>query len=81
MSAPLDDGGPSVFGMSLRDWFAGQVIAGWGEGYHALAVGARPDAQAIAATAYELADAMIVERKKKGLPYQERPGDRDKSQE
>ncbi len=52
-------------GMSLRDWFAGQALAGmigangpgdtpWAQDPHTL----------VAATAYALADAMIAERSK-----------------
>lgn len=54
-------------GMSLRDYFAGQVLAGWNEGYHSIAwkVGEEtPGLIAIAATAYQIADAMLREREK-----------------
>jgi hypothetical protein len=48
-------------GMSLRDWFAGQMLAGWA---------ADPDASLswedddVAARCYEVADAMLAERDK-----------------
>lgn len=42
-------------GMSLRDYLAGQAIAGRADG---------GNAQAISEMAYELADAMLVERSK-----------------
>lgn len=65
MDKPIDDGGPAfpaetfdVGGMSLRDWFAGQALAG---------ICADPNAggsnKAIAVTAYSLADAMLEARK------------------
>lgn len=49
-------------GMTLRDWFAGQVItafAAYGPKGHA-------PAQMVAAAAYEIADAMLAERAKAG---------------
>lgn len=44
-------------GMTLRDWFAGQALAGW------LADGAE-DHRNAAKHAYLFADAMLLERKK-----------------
>jgi hypothetical protein len=63
----MKDGGPAfpVYGseklytpegMSLRDWFAGQVLAGWSEGELII----EPDAAA--AYCYALADAMLKAR-------------------
>ena len=49
-------------GMSLRDWFAGQCLSGhiaW-EGLEGI------DAELIAACAYEMADALLAQRAKKG---------------
>lgn len=64
-------------GMTLRDWFAGQALAGWMAGY-----GPQSDhpctlddirrengehsqlAQNIARCSYQLADAMLAERRK-----------------
>jgi hypothetical protein len=75
MSQPIDDGGPAFpcealadyrdteatkfKGMSLRDWFAGQALAGlvFHNDY-----GARSDDE-IANGAYAYADAMIAARK------------------
>lgn len=44
-------------GMSLRDWFAGQALAGMG-------IIADAEAWKLAAWAYETADAMLAEREK-----------------
>lgn len=69
----LQEGHP---GMELRDWFAGQVIAGWGETYHGLAFNLRQQTNAaepfrspgdygpaeIATVAYQIADALVSER-------------------
>ena len=77
MSETINDGGPAFPvettstpyspGMSLRDWFAGQALAGMLSG---------PDSppaetweemvQHISATAYDYADAMIAARSKGG---------------
>jgi len=57
---PISYDGPSVdLGMSLRDWFAGQALAGTSllQAYHN-----RPDL--LAQHAYEYADAMLAEREK-----------------
>lgn len=49
-------------GMSLRDWFAGQVLAGvTANNLHEDATNAK-----LAAVAYEMADAMLAERAKRG---------------
>lgn len=66
-----DDGGPafpgdggSIFcGMSLREWFAGQALAGMAKVYyHDDDPGV--NTEHIAVTAYEIADAMLAERAK-----------------
>ena len=71
----IDDGGPAfpvsdmapAFGMSLRDWFAGQALPA---AMAAQVVATRQgstyaDAEAFAAnTAYHLADAMLAARRK-----------------
>ena len=45
-----------IGGLRLRDWFAGQALAGLMAGME------RPDDNLIAKTAYELADAMLAAR-------------------
>lgn len=70
MSTPIDDGGTAFpvaagvfhdgrWGMSLRDWFAGQALASgkWIYG--------RDEREITAAACYEVADAMIAERREK----------------
>lgn len=54
---------PHNDGMSLRDYFAGQVLAGWTETYHRL-TGANGwyGAETVAETCYRIADAMLKER-------------------
>ena len=47
-------------GMSVRDWFAGQALAGWLAG---LPVDAAVRAPNVASFAYEIADAMLAARK------------------
>jgi hypothetical protein len=72
MSAQIDDGGPafpepsrswqySSNGMSLRDWFAGQALAGILMNYTTQKFGATE--QTAAEYAYRYADAMIAARK------------------
>jgi hypothetical protein len=72
----LTDGGPAFpqntvrstlveQGMSLRDYFAGQVLAGWGETYHRITDrSSNYGAREIARTAYSIADALLTEREK-----------------
>jgi len=57
-------------GMSLRDYFAGQVIPHVLTGNITAIVhgGASQEPDAMARDAYKLADAMIAEREKKGAP-------------
>lgn len=64
----FDDGGPAFptqntsegyRGMSLRDWFAGQALAG------CVAADDESPVGRIAADAYAFADAMIAERRKR----------------
>jgi hypothetical protein len=69
-----EDGELARFGgMTLRDWFAGQVVAGWGQGHHVASINLDPRAdfpdslpddaryaQRMAAFAYKVADAMIA---------------------
>lgn len=50
-------------GMSLRDWFAGQAMAGWLACY---APGDAVKAPGVARFAYEIADAMLAARTKGG---------------
>ena len=47
-------------GMSLRDWFAGQALAGWIASYGP--EDGRPNPGACASIAYQVADAMIAAR-------------------
>ena len=54
---PLESDYGSQSGMTLRDYFAGQVIVG---------TLACVDAEHEAKTAYQIADAMIAERAKQG---------------
>lgn len=56
---PRDDFHSGVPGMSLRDWFAGQAMAGWLASFGPDA-GCR--ASGVADFAYEIADAMLVAR-------------------
>ena len=50
-----------VDGMSLRDWFAGQVVAGYMAGAGHNADMSMPD---LAEHVYQMADAMLAEREK-----------------
>lgn len=54
-------GSPKVNGMTLRDWFAGQVLASCARYW---IVEARASDSEVAKWAYETADAMIEERSK-----------------
>lgn len=60
----LDVGQVSFAGMSLRDWFAGQALAGGTLGERHPNGGSQTDQtpQAIARDAYRIADAMIAAR-------------------
>jgi hypothetical protein len=49
----------SAFGMSLRDYFAGQVLAGWCVSERTLG----DHADEVAKTSYKFADAMLRARK------------------
>lgn len=81
----IDDGGPAFpraadtfhdhrDGMSLRDWFAGQIMNGFASDMSDAAVARRPGEASelfrsrywadCARTAYEVADAMLAERAK-----------------
>ena len=69
MSTCIDDGGPAFpnsndvcgcYGMSLRDWFAGQALAG---AIH-IRASSPDDRFAFAAAAYAISNAMIAERAK-----------------
>lgn len=55
----LADDGWAQSGMTLRDWFAGQALAGW---LAALPLGARVAPEEIASDMYMLADAMLRAR-------------------
>jgi len=53
-------------GMSLRDYFAAQVVAGWNESYHGMAFvfhSSAPEPSEVARLAYEIADQMLEARK------------------
>ena len=77
MSAPIDDGGPAFpmqvklangtdnyRGMSLRDWFAGQAMAGILFISNSVKNESKqPAEKLIATTAYLMADAMLAARK------------------
>jgi len=62
---PYPSDGVGYEGMSLRDWFAGQALAGWLASYgdtpkHPATVDGKGDA--VAANSYALADAMLAAR-------------------
>lgn len=67
MSAPINDGGPAfpviycTEGMSLRDYFAAQALAGMLQNYTTQKFGVGE--QTCARGAYEFADAMLAARK------------------
>jgi len=53
--------------IELRDWFAGQIAAGIASGYAAESLTprvARKDGPSMAESAYALAEALLVERKR-----------------
>jgi len=55
-----DGDSPPVLGMSLRDWFAGQIAAGMAA--HSGTAGVSYGPHDIAGRAYQVADAMIKAR-------------------
>ena len=73
MSTPINDGGPAFpyretensgqywhhYGMTLRDYFAGQALAGVLSDWHPTAT------RQTASQAYEIADAMLAAREAK----------------
>ena len=78
MSTPIDDSGPAFpvsndannngqLGMTLRDWFAGQALAGLlsnsSPGSNRVLLGGKQLAMDMAEASYAYADAMIRERK------------------
>jgi hypothetical protein len=81
MSNKLDDGGPAFpgdaagvgfqgipnqRGMSLRDWFAGQVLGGLVAQTAGVFENTDEYAQAVAHGSYAIADAMLAAQKGKG---------------
>lgn len=54
----------SSAGMTLRDYFAGQALAGLASATNDQGDWTGADAQSVAHTAYEIADAMLAERAK-----------------
>ena len=58
----------SSSGMTLRDWFAGEALAGWLASFTDTACphpGETPESAArVAASSYAMADAMLAERSK-----------------
>jgi hypothetical protein len=60
--------GTTHYGMSLRDWFAGEALNGWLTGWGALGtfdVSPEMDMNQAAGFAYHMADIMLEERVKK----------------
>ena len=51
--------GEPIAGMSLRDWFAGQALAGW---LASFGPGEAVKAESVAEFSYEIADAMLAAR-------------------
>jgi hypothetical protein len=78
MNKPKDDGGPAFpmrgqvlancnvifpeYGMSLRDYFAGQALAGWLASWPSDSDGETIKTAGVAALSYEIADSMIAEK-------------------
>ena len=81
MSTPINTGGPafpneqrlwdkhdgcwvvrSVGGMTLRDYFAGQALSGWLASF----TDATPERKRIGVFCYQMADAMLAARERKG---------------
>lgn len=74
----INDGGPAFpktygvsNGMTLRDWFAGQMLCGFGAAFAnmiaddgASVEAMEPAAKGMALTAYAFADAMLAERER-----------------
>lgn len=60
--------GPSYDGMSLRDWFAGMILSYCAEDWRKFCKKDQCDfdPDLVARDAYELADAMLATRKRKG---------------
>jgi hypothetical protein len=66
----INNGGPAFptpdpsdnWGMTLRDWFAGQALAGWLASFAGMSVSMKPENMAL--EAYQFADAMLAERVK-----------------
>lgn len=57
-----------VGGMTLRDWFAGQALAGWLASFVDTVAhpGSKPEyAEEVARVSYNMADAMLAERAKR----------------
>ena len=59
-----EPGNPDKWGMDLRDYFAGQALNGWLATYPEDSLEERVDTKVIATFAFQLADAMMEERKK-----------------
>jgi hypothetical protein len=59
-----DQGMHGSYGMSLRDWFAGQALSG----VHVDGWLTPEDLQALSAWCYAIADAMLAERERRSKP-------------
>lgn len=67
---PSGNGWPAQDGMTLRDWFAGQALAGMGTWMPAYSNGELANPETLrqrALWAYQQADAMLIERAKGGV--------------
>jgi hypothetical protein len=77
MSDKIEDGGPAFpmgyhrdgnsadhGGMTLRDWFAGQALAGWSQAHDRIASNMHSsyDHEEIVRVAYKIADAMLARK-------------------
>lgn len=58
---PRDDWNNGYEGMHLRDWFAGQALAGWLASFPS---DTAVKAEGVARFSYQIADAMLAERAK-----------------
>jgi hypothetical protein len=58
----------SAEGMTLRDYFAGQVLAGFASQYGFVSTETR---EALAIRCYQVADAMLIQRSKGAYPENE----------